>query len=129
MKGKDWAAAALVAGLYAALYFLGAGCPIRALTGVSCAGCGMTRAWLAVLQGDLTAAFAYHPLFWLVPVAAALFLARRRLPRPVARAALWGICGAFLLVYAVRMLDPEDAVVTFAPHTGLLYRLVRTWLP
>ena len=42
-------------------------CPIRAWFGFSCAGCGMTRAFMAVLRGDLIAAVHYNimsvPLF------------------------------------------------------------------
>ena len=43
-------------------------CIFLTLTGRSCAGCGMTRAWLSVLRLDFAAAFAYHPLFWSVPI-------------------------------------------------------------
>jgi hypothetical protein len=37
-------------------------CPTRAAVGVPCPGCGLTRASLAALQGDLGAAMAFHPL-------------------------------------------------------------------
>lgn len=50
-------------------------CPIRELTGIPCPGCGMGRAWLAVLRFDFSGAFRYHPLFWAVPVVA-LFIIR-----------------------------------------------------
>lgn len=46
----------------------GRGCPFRGLTGIPCPGCGMSRAWLAALRLDMTAAFRYHPMFWSVPV-------------------------------------------------------------
>lgn len=81
MKKQDLAALAAVAALYAALHFAGFGCPIKAVTGVSCAGCGMTRAWLAALAGDWAEAFFYHPLFWMVPPAVLVFFLRKRLPR------------------------------------------------
>lgn len=48
--------------------FLGVGCPIRRVTGMICPGCGMTRAWLAVLRLDISSAFRFHPMFWGVPV-------------------------------------------------------------
>ena len=125
MKKQDWAALAAVAALYGALHFVGLGCPIKALTGVSCAGCGMTRAWLAALSGNLGAAFAFHPLFWVVPPAVLVFLLRRRLPRRLVTALGWAVCIAFVAVYAVRLADPGDAVVVFAPEEGLVYRILR----
>ncbi len=45
-------------------------CPIKAVTGIPCPGCGMTRAWLSVLRLDIRKAFAYHPMFWTAPVIA-----------------------------------------------------------
>lgn len=50
----------------AALASGGPGCPFRALTGVDCPFCGMTRATLALGGGDLSAALALHPLAPLV---------------------------------------------------------------
>ena len=43
------------------------GCPFRFFFGISCPGCGMTRALLAALRLDFAAAFSYHPLFFLLP--------------------------------------------------------------
>lgn len=125
MKKQDLAALAAVAALYAALHFLGMGCPIKAFTGVSCAGCGMTRAWMEALSGDFVAAFAYHPLFWTVPLGAMVFLFRRRLPRRLFTALLWAAGIAFVAVYAVRLADPTDSVVVFAPETGVFHRILR----
>ena len=36
-----------------ALYLLDIGCIFRLMTGIPCPGCGMTRAWLAVLGGTV----------------------------------------------------------------------------
>lgn len=38
-------------------------CPFYALTGLSCAGCGVLRATHALLHGELAAAWALNPLF------------------------------------------------------------------
>lgn len=43
-------------------------CLFRAVTGIPCIGCGLSRAWLAALQLDLASAFRYHPMFWSVPL-------------------------------------------------------------
>lgn len=41
-------------------------CPFSFFLGISCPGCGMTRAFLSLLQFDFAQAFYYHPLFPLV---------------------------------------------------------------
>ena len=43
--------------LYIFLECFGITCPIKFITGVSCAGCGMSRAWLACLRFDFKKAF------------------------------------------------------------------------
>lgn len=48
--------------------FMGWPCLFRAITGIPCIGCGLSRAWLAALQFDLASAFRYHPMFWSIPV-------------------------------------------------------------
>ena len=46
-------------------------CALHELTGLRCAGCGLTRAAAALLAGDVAASFAYNPIW---PVYAAYFL-------------------------------------------------------
>lgn len=41
---------------------VGSLCPWRALTGHPCVLCGMTRAWGALLHGDVAGAFLLHPV-------------------------------------------------------------------
>ena len=43
-------------------------CLFRVTLGLSCPGCGMTRAVLAALRLDFGAAFAYHWMVWAVPL-------------------------------------------------------------
>lgn len=43
-------------------------CYVKSTIGIPCPGCGMTRAYLALLDGDLKSAFFWHPLWWLVVV-------------------------------------------------------------
>ncbi|MBQ9116071.1 MAG: DUF2752 domain-containing protein [Clostridia bacterium] len=38
-------------------------CLLLGMTGIPCPGCGLTRATLSALRGDLSTALAYHPLF------------------------------------------------------------------
>ena len=106
MNRRDVSALAGIALLYLLIESLGVTCPIRFLTGISCAGCGMSRAWLSLLRLDFAGALRFHPLFWL--------------PIPVGLA----LCGAlFLLVYLIRLGLPGEIVV-FAPQEGLIWRLL-----
>lgn len=41
-------------------------CPMASSLGIPCPGCGLTRATLALLRGDLHAALHFHPLVWLL---------------------------------------------------------------
>lgn len=124
MRGKDLRPIAAIILFYVVMEALGVTCPILFLTGISCAGCGMSRAWMALLRGNLAGAFAFHPLFWLPVPAAALLLFRRRVPRRVFRWGLGTVCVLFLAAYLVRMLAMEDPVAVFQPSQGLIGRTV-----
>ena len=41
-------------------------CPVAGTFGVPCPGCGLTRATLALLHGDVRGALRFHPLVWLL---------------------------------------------------------------
>ncbi len=61
--------------VYGCLHLLGIGCPIKFITGVSCAGCGMTRACISAAHLDFGKAFYYHPLFpLLIPMGILFYL-------------------------------------------------------
>ena len=104
LRGKLALTAAMLA--YVGLvYLLPFTCPILFVTGIHCPGCGLTRAWLAALQGALGRAFAYHPMFWAVPVLYLFFwkdgwvFAQPRYNRLV----LMSIVLGFLLVWLGRL--------------------------
>ena len=98
------------------LLLSGLGCPIRFLTGVACPGCGLTRAWLAALSGDIRAALAYHPLFWCAPLALGLAVLYRGAPRwrRACEVAMAAMAGAFFILWIARLIDPADAGLLFA---------------
>lgn len=124
MRKKDFQAILVIAAFYIVIELAGITCPIRFITGVSCAGCGMSRAWLALLRWDLSSAFAYHPLFWLPVPAVFLLLFHKRIPSKGFRFGMAAVIVLFLAVYVVRLLMPEDTVVTFDPGQGLVLRLL-----
>lgn len=71
------AALLLAAGLAYAFWARATGlalpCPFRAVTGLLCPGCGVTRLCLALLRGDVAAAWRANPaLLLLLPVLAVL---------------------------------------------------------
>lgn len=89
-------------------------CPSATLFGIPCPGCGLTRATLALLSGDVRSAIGFHPLvfllaplyFGLLGAAAVSYLrgngAGRHAPRrPWLQARLVTIGGWCLLVLVV----------------------------
>ena len=53
-------------------------CPIKALTGLNCPGCGITRMFVALFHGNIYQAFRYNPLVFIeLPIIAILFLLYR----------------------------------------------------
>ena len=52
------------------------GCPIYNLLHIRCPGCGLTRAWLSFLRGDLKRALEFHLFFLPMPPFIVLFVHR-----------------------------------------------------
>lgn len=111
--------------VYGCLHLLGIGCPIKFITGVSCAGCGMTRACISAAHLDFGTAFYYHPLFPLLIPMGILFLLRDRLSKNQKNTALFFFGAVFMIVYFIRMFDPSQDIVVFHPENGAFVRLVR----
>ena len=112
---------------YGVLQLVGITCPIKFITGISCPGCGMTRAWLSLLlRGDLEAAFHYHPLFWILIPGVPLFLCRHRFSEMTRKTVSYMLILLFFAVYAFRMASPENTIVVFRPEDGLIGRILAT---
>ena len=110
---------------YGVLQLVGITCPIEFITGISCPGCGMTRAWLSLLlRGDLEAAFHYHPLFWILIPGVPLFLCRHRFSEMTRKTVSYMLILLFFAVYAFRMASPENTIVVFRPEDGLIGRIL-----
>jgi hypothetical protein len=110
--------------IYAIFTFLHIGCPIRFVTGISCPGCGMTRAVLSVLHFNFKDAFYYHPLFFLAPVMYGLFLFDAFI-KPSISKAIWSIIILlFLLTYAFRVFIVPSDVVTIDISKGIMLKLI-----
>lgn len=100
------------------------GCPIKYITGISCAGCGMTRAWLSALQLDFSKAFYYHPLFWMVPVIGIIVLNQKKIPDKLYKAGMILMALSFAAVYVLRLLDAANRIVTIDFSESLIGHII-----
>jgi hypothetical protein len=108
--------------LYGFFFLVGVTCPIKFLTGVSCPGCGMSRAEFAFIRGDIRKAFYYHPLFPLPIVVLILLPFREKIPEFIKRIFLLVIIMAFMVVFFWRMFFLDQDIVVFDPWNGLIFR-------
>lgn len=111
--------------LYTAMESIGITCPIKFITGISCAGCGMSRAWLAFLRLDMAKAFEYHPLFWLPPIAVIVLLCKSKINIKIYKMFIFTIVLMFAIVYICRLIWSGDDVVVFEPQNNILFRIIR----
>ncbi|SFU99685.1 DUF2752 domain-containing protein [Butyrivibrio sp. INlla21] len=125
MKNKDlWIAVFAVVALYVFFHFVGIGCPIRFLTGVSCPGCGTTRGVHSALLLDFKSAFRFHPLFWVPLPAAIVILNKKRIPKKIYNLIICNIIALYFVIYIYRLFDANDAIVRFDPKNGFIYKLL-----
>ena len=114
-----------VAAFYAVLFAFGITCPIKHVLGISCAGCGMTRACMSALRLDFAAAFSYHPLWIVLPFGVPLGIYFKVKHHKAALYTLLSVFAAMMLaVYFYRLLTGSD-IVQFAPETGWLFKMLR----
>ena len=117
---------AAVIAVYAVLFALGISCPLKYVTGISCPGCGMSRAMQAMLGLDFSAAAYYHPLcFAMPPVAVALIFTHATRRRRAFSAILFGTAGVMIAVYLYRLIFLEQNVVVADVSEGLIARTIR----
>lgn len=120
---------AVAAIIYAFFHIIGFGCPIKFFSGISCPGCGMTRALLSALRLDFSSAVKFHPLVFLlpfIPLGVILYECGK------IRKKQWSIltaafCVTFITVWLYRMIFSAGDVVVFSPENGVIPRLFR-WM-
>ncbi|MDK7354360.1 DUF2752 domain-containing protein [Peptoniphilus harei] len=108
---------------YGILQVFGITCPIKFITGVSCPGCGMTRAYLSLLRLDFKSAYYYHPLFVLPALGLIIYIFRDKFSKKFLRRLEIFFVLVFLIVYVFRMMDPKDTIVIFRPYESIFYKI------
>lgn len=118
-------AAALIALFYLLLDVLGIGCPIKYVTGISCLGCGMTRAWLSILRFDLKSAIHYHPAFWLPPLVLLCYFLKSKINIKIYNFFIFTAISIFVIIYVVRLAQGNSDIVVFRPENNILFRVLK----
>ncbi len=97
-------------------------CPIKYLTGISCPGCGMTRAFISLAKLDFEKAFYYHPL-WCVPIIFVfVYILFKNKHKKIYNAFICLSIVLFIIVYLHRLFSNNE-VVNIQLERGLLYRI------
>ena len=115
---------AAVVMLYVILESLGVTCPIKYITGISCAGCGMSRAWIALLHFNIHDAFMYHPLFFLPPLVLIIMLLKSKINIKIYKIFMFTMACVFVIVYLYRMIKGDNSIVVFEPQNNIVFRII-----
>ena len=100
------------------------GCPIKYITGISCMGCGMTRAFLAAGKMHFVEAYHYHPLWPLVIVWIPLYIFRKKINKNLFNVLIGITVIAFVVVYLYRMFYVHDNVVVCEPSKSIFAKFI-----
>lgn len=102
-------------------------CLFQRVIGIPCLACGMTRAYLALLDFDIISAFWYHPLFWM-PILICVLAFFDRLNNRIVIACIILI----ILVWIIRMifLFPNQIPPMVLDERGIvpiIFNRLRAW--
>lgn len=119
-------ALATVTVFYLLLFALGITCPIKFVLGISCPGCGMTRAMLSAVLFRFSDAFTYHPLWVLVLPTVALLVYFYINNHKKAWTATF-ICAAALMVivYIIRLAFFPSDIVSVNPESSFVIKSIK----
>ncbi|WP_373261951.1 DUF2752 domain-containing protein [Hungatella hathewayi] len=105
-------------------YWFGMSCPFRILFGISCPGCGMSRAINALIHLHFMEAFHYHPLVIIFPLIIVLLI--RLIIGEITNRTIYlmgFIISSFMIVYFFRIFFQSD-ILTFDYMNGFIYKIV-----
>lgn len=99
-------------------------CPLYHIFGIPCPTCGMTRAYDALLHGDIIGAFTMHPLWWIPPTVMIIALFHKtKIGRLFwSKFGLISLIVLFISVYVIRMLTmfPQTSPMNFNTECAIL---------
>lgn len=108
-------------------YLLHIPCPIKTITGISCPGCGMSRALLSLATLDWKSVVHYHPLaFIFVPAVILLIIFHEKKMLKAKKFLITTFVIAFISLYLYRMVLVPTDVLEFAPQNGVFVRFWNT---
>ena len=99
-------------------------CPIKYLTGLSCAGCGMTRAFIELFHFNIKNAFWYHPLFPLPIFWGIIFLLKKYINKKIYNGFSVICIVLFLVTYLYRLIFMESDIISFEYESGAIYHFI-----
>ena len=98
-------------------------CPLKYLTGISCPGCGMTRALISLLTGHFRQAMHYHPLVLLVIPGVIVYFFRKKIPVKLRYVLLAAAAVLLFAVYFIRLSRPDE-IVSIDLREGAVYKWI-----
>ena len=107
-------------------YIFGMSCPLKILFGISCPGCGMTRAIIAIFHLDFQTALHYHPMIVFLPFLAYILvriIAGKITKKLISLIAV--IVLLFLVTYCLRLYLKSD-VLSFTYSDSFIYKIFHT---
>ncbi len=102
-------------------------CPLKFVSGISCPGCGMSRALISLISFDFKEAFYYHPLWPLLIICIVLIIINIIKPNVFSKKSKTiftiAVCVIFILVYVIRIVL-KDEVIRPEFDESLIYRII-----
>ncbi len=100
------------------------GCIIERVLGINCPSCGITRAWMTVLRGDIGLAFYYHPLFLFPLIGVILYVVNNNIlvkNSKVIDIVMTVMLIIYIVLYIVRMFYDIEGIIPLDREFNLIF--------
>lgn len=102
------------------------GCPTQFLTGISCPGCGMSRAVISLMHLRFEQALYYNPCVYELPLAVLLYLFRNRIDsKRIKVFFVFAFFAVYISVYIYRLYMGHQ-VLNSDISDGVIYKFLFT---